>query len=44
MNITAKIKSYFKAKSENKETGKAPEGICPNCWGNKNGMVNFIEK
>ncbi len=33
MKIIENIKSYFKAKSEGKEVGKAPEGVCPNCWG-----------
>ena len=28
-----KIKSYFTKKSKEEETGLAPEGICPNCWG-----------
>ena len=33
MNLIENIKAFFKNKSENKETGKAPEGVCPNCWG-----------
>ena len=33
MNLIENIKAYFKKKSENKETGNAPEGVCPNCWG-----------
>jgi hypothetical protein len=33
MNLIENIKRYFKSKTDNKETGKAPEGICPNCWG-----------
>ena len=33
MNLSENIKTYFKRKSENKETGNAPEGVCPNCWG-----------
>jgi hypothetical protein len=33
MNLIENIKAYFKRKSENKETGNAPEGVCPNCWG-----------
>lgn len=33
MNLIESIKTYFKNKTENKETGNAPEGVCPNCWG-----------
>ncbi|MDB0600377.1 hypothetical protein [Tenacibaculum maritimum] len=33
MNIITNLKNYFKKKSEGDETLKAPEGICPNCWG-----------
>lgn len=44
MNITANVKNYFKAKSENKETGKAPEGICPNCWGKQEWDGEFYRK
>ncbi|CAA0206606.1 hypothetical protein ACCC68_02045 [Tenacibaculum maritimum] len=33
MNIITNLKNYFKKKSEGDKTLKAPEGICPNCWG-----------
>ena len=33
MNLIKNIKTYFKNKNDNKVTGKAPEGVCPNCWG-----------
>ena len=33
MNLIESIKTYFKNKTENKETQNAPEGVCPNCWG-----------
>ena len=33
MNLIENIKTYFKNKTDNKVTGIAPEGVCPNCWG-----------
>lgn len=33
MNLIESVKTYFKNKTENKETQNAPEGVCPNCWG-----------
>ena len=33
MSLINNIKSYFNKKENNQETGKSPEGICPNCWG-----------
>lgn len=33
MDLVQSIKRFFRAKSNNQETGPAPEGICPNCWG-----------
>lgn len=27
------IKNYFRKKEQNEQTGNAPEGVCPNCWG-----------
>lgn len=33
MNLIQNIKDYFKKKENKEETGKAPEGVCPNCWG-----------
>lgn len=33
MNLIENLKTFFKRKSENKEIGNAPEGVCPNCWG-----------
>lgn len=27
------IKAFFSKKAKNEETEKAPEAICPNCWG-----------
>ena len=37
------IKNYFKKKSQNQETGLAPEGICPNCWGKQEWEGQFYE-
>ena len=33
MSIAQNIKNYFKSKTEGTTTEKAPDGICPNCWG-----------
>jgi len=33
MEVIENIKSYFNKKENNKTTGHAPEGVCPNCWG-----------
>ncbi len=33
MNILQNLKDYFKKKENDQETGLAPEGVCPNCWG-----------
>ena len=44
MNIFENVKAYFLAKSNNKDSGKAPEGICPNCWGKQEWEGNFYKK
>ncbi len=33
MDINKNIKSYFNKKENNEITGRAPDGVCPNCWG-----------
>jgi len=33
MSLIQNLKSYFKKKENKEETGPAPEGVCPNCWG-----------
>ncbi|MEZ4795547.1 MAG: hypothetical protein R2785_00135 [Flavobacteriaceae bacterium] len=33
MGLIDNLKTYFKKKENNEETGSAPEGVCPNCWG-----------
>ncbi|TJY37869.1 hypothetical protein [Pontimicrobium aquaticum] len=44
MNLINNVKSYFGKKLEKKETGKAPEGICPNCWGSQEWDGEFYKK
>ena len=41
MSIIQNIKNYFTAKSEGNITEKAPEGICPNCWGKQEWEGDF---
>ena len=43
MGLIARVKGYFKAKFEGKEVGKAPEGICPNCWGKQEWEGEFYK-
>lgn len=33
MGLIENLKTYFKKKDKGEETGKAPVGVCPNCWG-----------
>jgi hypothetical protein len=33
MSIAQNIKNYFNSKTKGTTTEKAPDGICPNCWG-----------
>jgi len=44
MNIIEAIKSYFTAKTNQETTKKAPEGICPNCWGKQEWEGQFYKK
>jgi len=37
MSIIDNLKTYFKSKS----TEKAPQGICPNCWGKQDWDGNY---
>ena len=43
MSIIDNIKTYFNKKKNNETTDKAPEGICPNCWGKQNWNGEFYE-
>lgn len=44
MNIVENIKIYFKRKSENKDVGESPVGICPNCWGKQEWEGDFYKR
>ncbi len=35
MSLIQILNNYFKKKENNQETGPAPEGVCPNCWGSQ---------
>ena len=43
MSIIQSIKSYFNLKAEGDTTKKAPEGICPNCWGKQEWDGDFYK-
>lgn len=44
MNIIENIKNYFSAKEQGDTTMKAPEGICPNCWGKQEWEGEYYKK
>ena len=44
MNILENVKSYFFKKENNQETAKAPEGVCPNCWGRQDWEGEYYKK
>lgn len=43
MNLADNIKRFFKAKDNNEPVGKAPEGVCPNCWGRQEWEGNYYK-
>nr|WP_321236103.1 hypothetical protein [uncultured Psychroserpens sp.] len=43
MSLIDTIKTYFTKKKNNEDTGLAPEGICPNCWGKQQWEGEFYE-
>ncbi|MFT7441734.1 MAG: hypothetical protein ACI9Q3_000093 [Maribacter sp.] len=43
MNIIQNIKNYFNSKSEGNPSANAPEGICPNCWGQQEWEGEFYK-
>ncbi|MEH6537659.1 MAG: hypothetical protein V7719_14765 [Psychroserpens sp.] len=43
MSLIDNIKNYFDKKKNNEETGLAPEGICPNCWGKQQWEGEFYD-
>ena len=38
------IKNYFTSRSSGDETQKAPEGVCPDCWGKQEWEDEFYKK
>ncbi|MDT0558915.1 hypothetical protein RM697_09660 [Ichthyenterobacterium sp. W332] len=44
MNLIANLKAYFSKKIDNLETGNAPNGVCPNCWGKQEWDGEFYKK
>ena len=43
MDLVKNIKYFFKAKASQEKTGSAPEGICPNCWGEQEWEGQYYE-
>lgn len=43
MTLIDSLKNYFGKKIKNEPTAKAPEGICPNCWGKQEWDNEFYE-
>ena len=43
MNLAESLKKYFKDKSNDKNIGPSPEGVCPNCWGRQEWEGNYYE-
>ena len=43
MDLFDSIRTYFKKKQNNEETGSAPEGVCPNCWGKQEWEGEFYK-
>jgi len=43
MSLSENIKKYFQNKLNKKESPKAPEGTCPNCWGKQNWDKHFYD-
>ena len=44
MGLFDNVKSFFNKKLNKEETGTAPEGICPNCWGEQEWEGDFYKK
>jgi len=43
MSLADSIKRFFKAKENKEPVVKAPEGICPNCWGRQEWEGNYYK-
>ncbi|PKH49405.1 hypothetical protein CXF68_01315 [Tenacibaculum sp. Bg11-29] len=44
MNIITNLKNYFETKYKENDSLKAPEGVCPNCWGKAEWEGEFYSK
>ena len=44
MNLEDSLKRFFKKKINNEDIGKAPEGVCPNCWGRQEWEGEFYKQ
>ena len=44
MSVLNNVKNFFNKKLNNEETTSAPEGICPNCWGQQEWEGDFYSK
>ena len=44
MSMIDNLKKYFKARSTNQAAMKAPEGVCPNCWGKQEWEGEFYKR
>ncbi|MFT5078110.1 MAG: hypothetical protein ACI825_000506 [Planctomycetota bacterium] len=42
MSIIQNLKDYFKKKETNLDTGSAPAGVCPNCYGKQEWTASII--
>ena len=43
MSIIQNLKNYFNSKADKNTSKKAPEGICPNCWGKQEWENEFYK-
>jgi hypothetical protein len=43
MKLFDSVATYFNKKKNNEETGLAPEGVCPNCWGKQEWEGEFFK-
>lgn len=44
MNLAESLKRFFKKKINGEDPGKAPEGVCPNCWGRQEWEGEFYRQ
>ncbi len=43
MKLFDNVATYFNKKLNKEETGLAPEGVCPNCWGKQEWEGEFFK-